>query len=80
VADKDETAAPDPALLGILALLAADRAERDPEPKLDTELVLDAAGLDYRLIAEVIGKKPDAVRMKISRAKTPAKKGKAKGK
>jgi hypothetical protein len=80
VASKDETASPDPALLGILALLAADRAERDPEPKFATELVLDAARLDHRLIADVVGKKPDAVRMKISRAKTPAKKGKAKGK
>jgi DNA-directed RNA polymerase specialized sigma24 family protein len=59
----------DPALLGVLALLAADRAERDPEPQLSTELVLSAAGLDHRLIAEILGKKPDAVRMKISRAK-----------
>jgi hypothetical protein len=59
----------DPALLGILALLAADRAERVPEPKLPTELILDAAGLDYQLIAAILGKKPDAVRMKISRSK-----------
>jgi hypothetical protein len=79
VASKDDTAPPDPALLGILALLAADRAERDPEPKLATELVLGAAGLDHRLIAEVVGKNPAAVRMKISRAKTPAKNGKEKG-
>jgi DNA-directed RNA polymerase specialized sigma24 family protein len=42
-------------------------------------LVLDAAGLDHRLIADVVGKKPDAVRMKISRARTTRKKGKAKG-
>jgi DNA-directed RNA polymerase specialized sigma24 family protein len=70
-----ETPALDPALLGVLALLAADRAERDPEPRLATELVLDAAGLDHRLIAEILGKKPDAVRMKISRAKAAEKKG-----
>jgi hypothetical protein len=76
----EETPNTDPALLGILALLAADRAERDPEPALATELVLDAAGLDHRLIADVVGKKPDAVRMKISRAKAPAQKGKAKAK
>jgi len=78
VAGKDEIASPDPALLGVLALLAADRAERDPEPTLATEVVLDAAGLDHRLIADVIGKKPDAVRMKISRAKAATKKGEKK--
>jgi DNA-directed RNA polymerase specialized sigma24 family protein len=59
----------DPALLGVLALLAADRAERSPEPELATEVVLAAAGLDYRLIADILGRKPDAVRMKISRAR-----------
>jgi DNA-directed RNA polymerase specialized sigma24 family protein len=79
MAANNDASQPDPALLGILALLAADRAERNPEPKLATELVLDAAGLDHRLIADVVGKKPDAVRMKISRARTPAKKRKAKG-
>lgn len=77
---KGDTAPPDPVLLGILGLLAADRAERVPEPKLATELVLAAAGLEHRVIADVLGKKPDAVRMKISRSKTPAKKVKAKGK
>jgi hypothetical protein len=75
----EEASTTDPALVGILALLVADRAEREPEPRLATELVLDAAGLDHRLIANVIGKKPDAVRMKISRAKALAKKGKAEG-
>jgi hypothetical protein len=60
--------APDPVLLGILALLAADRAERVPVPELATELVVDAAGLDNQLIATIIGKKPNAVRMKITRA------------
>jgi hypothetical protein len=74
----EETATTDPALLGILALLAADRAEREPEPELATELILDAAGLDHRLIAGILGKKPNAVRMKISRAKAPAAKVKGK--
>jgi hypothetical protein len=76
----EETATTDPALLGILALLAADRAEREPEPKLATELILDAAGLDHWLIAGILGKKPDAVRMKISRARTSAAKAKGKSK
>ena len=74
MAGNDEAPPADPALLGMLALLAADRAERDSPPKLSTELVLDAAGLDYRLIAMIVDKKPDAVRMKISRAKAAAKK------
>lgn len=60
--------------LGILALLAADRAEREPEPALSTEVVLDAAGLSNQQIAAVLGKNPDAIRMKISRAKAAAKK------
>jgi hypothetical protein len=77
---KSDDRSPDPALLGILALLAADRAERVPEPKLATELVLDAAGLGHQLIATMLGKKPNAVRMKITRAKVAAsgKKGESK--
>lgn len=71
----DDGPSTDPALLGLLALLVADRAERDPPPDVSTELVLDSAGLDYRLIATIIGKNPDAVRMKISRAKSAAEKG-----
>jgi len=59
----------DTLLIGLIALLAADRAERSPEPELATEIVLAGAGLDHRLIADILGKKPDAVRMKISRAK-----------
>jgi hypothetical protein len=68
----------DPALLGLLALFAADRAERSPEPELATEVVLAAAGLDYQLIAGILGKKPDAVRMRVSRTKAASKKGKGK--
>lgn len=75
----NESPSTDPALLGVLALLAADRAERKPEPEVPTEMVLDAAGLDHRLIAEILGKKPDAVRMKITRARAAAKR-KGKGK
>ncbi len=69
---------PDSALLGILALLAADRSEREPEPAIATEVVLSAAGLSSQLIANILGKKPDAVRMKINRAKAAAEKPKAK--
>jgi hypothetical protein len=68
----------DPALLAIAALLAADRSEREPEPAIATEVVLSAAGLSNQLIANILGKKPDAVRMKINRAKATAKKPRAK--
>jgi DNA-directed RNA polymerase specialized sigma24 family protein len=69
----------DPALLALVALLAADRSERDPEPQLSTELVLASAGLSHQQIAAILGKKPDAVRMKISRAKASAPGVKGKG-
>jgi DNA-directed RNA polymerase specialized sigma24 family protein len=65
----------DPALLAIVALLAADRSERVPEPTLPTELVLDAAGLSHQQIGAMLGKKPDAVRMKVTRAKAAQEKG-----
>lgn len=75
---KDEIPDADPILLGMLALMAADRAERNPEPAVPTELVLDAVGLPPAQIAAVARKNPDAVRMRITRAKTAAKKGKSK--
>jgi DNA-directed RNA polymerase specialized sigma24 family protein len=75
MAANDDAPQPDPALPGILGLLAADRSERRPEPELATELVLAGAGLDYELIAGILGKKPDAVRMKVTRAKKAARKG-----
>lgn len=77
---NEEAPKTDRALQGILALMVADRAERDPEPEVPTELVLDAAGLPHSEIAAMMGKKPDAVRMKVTRAKAAAKKVKGKPK
>lgn len=68
----------DPALLGILALLAA---ERDPKAQPPTEVLLARVGLAYEDIAPVVGKTPEAVRKAASRAgaaKPKAKKAKAK--
>jgi len=81
MANKEQVPEIDPALMGILALLAAERAERNPDPAVSTELVLDEAGLLHGHIAAIVGKKPDAVRMKIARAKSASKKarGRAKG-
>jgi DNA-directed RNA polymerase specialized sigma24 family protein len=73
MAGKDESPSSDPALLGVLALLAADRAEREPQPEVPTEVLLGHAGLSYQVIADVLGKKPEAVRKRIERAKIAAK-------
>jgi DNA-directed RNA polymerase specialized sigma24 family protein len=66
------------ALRGLLRLAVAEREERlerDAEPRR-TEVLLDEAGLTYAQIAEVTGKKPDAVRMAIKRASEPTRKAK----
>lgn len=66
---------PDPVLLGILALLAADREERG-DLEIPTELILTEAGLSPAQIGPMIGKSPGAVREKARRAKTAIEKGK----
>ena len=65
----------DPALLGILALLAADREERG-DLEIPTELILTEAGLTPAQIGPMIGKSPGAVREKARRAKASTDKGK----
>lgn len=63
---------PEKALAGILALLVEEREERKKTEKdaKKTELVLSQAGLSNEDIALVTGKQADAVRMKITRAKS----------
>ena len=69
------TDSPDPALLGILALLAADREERG-DLEIPTELILTEAGLSSAQIGPMLGKSPGAVREKARRAKAAIVKGK----
>jgi DNA-directed RNA polymerase specialized sigma24 family protein len=59
------------ALAGILALLIEEREERLADDKEATkiEVLLAKVGLSNDDIAAVTGKKPDAVRMAIQRAK-----------
>lgn len=57
----------DPLLMAILFLLAADRAELHPDAAVPTEILLRVAGMTHADIGEVVDKKPDAVRMTISR-------------
>lgn len=58
----------DQILLGILALLAADRDERVGEstPRR-TELILADAGFSPRVIAQLLGKEHEAVRSTLRR-------------
>lgn len=64
-------------LRAILAVLVDERESRTPDAgQIRSELVLADVGIDYRDIASLLGKKPDAVRMLLSRARrTPDKKG-----
>jgi DNA-directed RNA polymerase specialized sigma24 family protein len=64
------------ALLGILALQAADRAEREREPRIATELVLHGAGFSNAEIAAIIDEKSGTVAKRIERAKKAAEKSK----
>jgi DNA-directed RNA polymerase specialized sigma24 family protein len=59
------------ALAGILALLAEEREVRvkDEDTAVKTEMLLSRAGLSYKDIAAVTGKKADTVRVTISRGK-----------
>ena len=69
-----DTPTTDELLLGILTLLADDREQRVRQlpdaPR--TELLLSAAGLSNEVIAKALGKNPNAVRMAVARANTPA--------
>ena len=60
------------ALRAIFSVLAAQREQSLPEGGLRTELLLADAGIDYKDIAVLLGRKPDAVRMLISRARKQA--------
>ncbi len=69
--DRHELAA-EKAMAGILALMIEEREERVSGDKDATkiEVLLNRAGLSNEDIAAVTGKKPDAVRMAIRRAKS----------
>lgn len=61
----------DELLLGILAILVAEREERslDAKDRSKTEIVLNKAGLTAPFIAALMGKNVEAVRKVIQRAK-----------
>lgn len=59
------------ALRALVVLIADAREARLAKDKtaVRTEILLSQAGLEYRQIAELLGRKPDAVRMAIARFK-----------
>jgi DNA-directed RNA polymerase specialized sigma24 family protein len=69
------------AMIGLLALMAADRDERvaahdkSPAPPRRTEVVLADAGLTSQQIGLLLNKKPNSVAKTISRAKQKTQKG-----
>jgi DNA-directed RNA polymerase specialized sigma24 family protein len=58
-------------LAAILAMLVAEREDQDSEPgnRRKSEVILNEAGLSAPEIATLVGKKPDAVRKTLQRAK-----------
>ena len=85
MAENAEPLSTNELLLAILALLVNSREQMvaDKPDQVRTEIVLANAGLSYGTIAQLLGKKSDAVRMMISRAraseaKTPVKRDKPK--
>jgi DNA-directed RNA polymerase specialized sigma24 family protein len=58
----------DRALIALVALAAADRSERDPEPRVLTEVLLHDAGYSNQEIGAMLGEKPDTIRKRIARA------------
>ena len=77
MAEKPLESAPpvDRVLLGMLALLAAERDERvEGVTPRRTELILTDAGFSAREIAQLTGKDYEAVRSSVRRASEAAKK------
>jgi DNA-directed RNA polymerase specialized sigma24 family protein len=56
------------ALRALVVLRAADRAEREPEPRISTELLLHKAGFSNAQIGDIVGEKSDTVRKRLERA------------
>lgn len=63
----------DDLLKAILAVLVDERDTRSSErpDQVRTEILLANAGLGHQVIAQLLGKNPDAVRMLLARARPP---------
>ncbi len=66
------------ALRALAILHAADRAEREPEPRVSTEALLHRAGFSNAQIGEIVGEKSDTVRKRLERAEKAEGKSKSK--
>jgi DNA-directed RNA polymerase specialized sigma24 family protein len=63
----DEVQSNNRLLKAVLQLLLQDYRQRAGEGSVRPELLLTAYGLNYQEVAEIVNKKPDAVRMLIKR-------------
>lgn len=60
------------ALRALVILAAADRAERDPPPRVATDHLLREAGLSHAQIGAIVDKKADTIRKRLERAEADA--------
>lgn len=65
-------------LLAVVTLLVDQREQNSGSDSIKTEVLLAGAGLNYQQIAPMVNKKPDAVRMLITRSQSALSKGKSK--
>jgi hypothetical protein len=56
------------ALRALVVLAAADRAERDPPPRISTDRLLFEVGLTHTQIGAIVGDRADTVRKRLERA------------
>jgi hypothetical protein len=56
------------ALRALVILRAADRAERESEPRISTETLLHKAGFTNAQIGVIVGEKAGTVRKRLERA------------
>lgn len=73
----DTATQPDPMMVALVALLVDERQARITDGDVKTELLLNRCGLHHTVIAQLMGKQPDAVRKAISRTGDGNRKAKA---
>jgi hypothetical protein len=69
---KLETIDSEMALRALVILAAADRAERDPAPRVATDRLLREAGLSHAQIGMIVDEKADTIRKRLERAEKDA--------
>jgi hypothetical protein len=60
------------ALRALVSLTAADRAERDPPPRVPTDRLPHEAGFSHTQIGVIVDEKADTIRKRLERAERDA--------